>query len=53
MNDPARHTRRELHRKERRARKQADCTLRATVRALGAGDLEDWIDDDKEDGDEG
>lgn len=50
MNPETRYTRRELHRKERRARKQQDCTLTATLRAVE--DLNDWVDDDKEDRDE-
>ena len=42
------YTARERHRRDRRARHQADKALTATIAALGAGETEDWPQDTTE-----
>ena len=42
------YTARERHRRDRRARHQADKALTATIAALGAGDETDWPQDTME-----
>lgn len=44
----AQYTARERHRRERRARHQADKALTATIAALGVGDETDWPQDTTE-----
>ena len=48
----AQYSARERHRKQRHARKHADrmdtATLGAVVAALGAGSVDDWLDDTTE-----
>lgn len=41
-------TRQERNQRERRARKQQDYQLTATIAALGAGETEDWPQDTTE-----
>lgn len=44
-NHEVQYTARERHRRDRRARHQADKSLTATIAALGAGETEDWPQD--------
>lgn len=47
-NHEVQYTARERHRRDRRARHQADKALTATIAALGAGETEDWPQDTTE-----
>ena len=48
----ASHDRRIQRQRERRARRQKDHTLTRVIAALGAGEIEDWHDEQEEGQDE-